>query len=107
MPRIARSRVKHLERLANVDGPPIGRLPPWARALVVEVALAGGLEPWEVIAEAEAILEQAAAAGVLGSRAKWAAFLAAEGADPEALLAEAGRWLARRCGWGSGWRGSR
>jgi hypothetical protein len=26
MPRIARSRVKHLERLANVDGPPIGRL---------------------------------------------------------------------------------
>jgi hypothetical protein len=26
MPRIARSRLKHLERLANVDGPPVGRL---------------------------------------------------------------------------------
>ncbi len=26
MPRIARSRLKHLERRMNVDGPPVGRL---------------------------------------------------------------------------------
>jgi hypothetical protein len=38
----------------------------------------------------------AAAAGALGSPSKWAAFLATEGADQEALLAEAEAWLARR-----------
>jgi hypothetical protein len=83
-------------RVGRLEAPEDGRLPPWARELAAEVALAQGLEPAEVIVEAEAVLAQAAAAGVLGSRAGWMAFLAAEGADPDALLAEAERWLGRR-----------
>jgi hypothetical protein len=88
--------VRLARRVGRLEAPEDGRLPPWACALAAEVALAEGLEPEAVIAEAEAVLAQAAAAGVLGSRAKWRAFLVAEGADPEALLAEAERWLARR-----------
>ncbi len=82
-------------RVGRLEAPRDGRLPPWARSLAAEVAAEAGLEPEAVIEEAEAILAQAAAAGALGSRARWAAFLAAEGAAPEALLAEAERWLGR------------
>lgn len=83
-------------RVARLEAPEDGRLPGWARSLAAEVAQEAGLESEAVIDEAEAVLAQAATAGVLGSRARWAAFLAAEGADYEDLLAEAEQWLGRR-----------
>lgn len=87
--------MKLARRVGLLESPRDGRLPPWARLLAAEVAEEAGLEPGAVIDEAEAILTQAAKAGVLGSAKGWAAFLAANGADPEALLAEADR----RLGW--------
>ena len=82
-----RSRVARLERPL-----PGGRLPAWARAMAAEVATEHGLDPQEVMREAELILARAEVAGVLGSGDDLAAFLAAE-ADitPDVLLAEAQR----------------
>lgn len=59
--RLAR-RVAHLERPL-----PGEHLPAWARVLVAEVAMEQGLEPEEVVREAEVLLARAEAAGMLGS----------------------------------------
>ena len=81
------------KRVGRLEGPlPGGRLPAWARAVAAEVATEAGLDPGEVVREAEAILARAAKAGVLGDAEGLAAFLAAEGGgDPAEILAEAGR----------------
>ena len=69
-----------------------GRLRGWAQALAERVAAERGLDPGEVVREAEALLALAAGAGVLGDAKELAAFLAAErGDDPADLLAEADR----------------
>jgi hypothetical protein len=55
-----------------------------------------GLDPEEVVREAEAILARAEAAGVLGSGEALATFLAAEsGIAPDVILAEAQRIVGR------------
>lgn len=82
-----RGRVERLER-----PPQGGRLPAWARALAERVAIEHGLDPAEVVREAEVLLPRVAAAGVLGSAEQLAALLAAEdGLDPAAVLAEVDR----------------
>ena len=85
-------------RVGRLEGPlPGGRLPEWARAVAAEVAAEEGLDPAEVVREAEAILARAEKAGVLGDAEGLARFLAAErGGDPAEVLAEAGRIAAWR-----------
>jgi hypothetical protein len=57
-----------VSRVARLEGPlPGGRLPRWARLVAAEVAAGIGLDPEEVVREAEAILARAERAGVLGS----------------------------------------
>ena len=83
-------------RVARLEGPLPGvRLPRWARVVAAEVAELG-LDPEEVVREAEAILAGAKGTGVLGSRDDVAAHLGAErGVAPEAILAEAERLMGR------------
>jgi hypothetical protein len=84
-------RIAHLERPL-----PGGHLPAPARVLAAKVAAEMGLDANDVVRETEAILVRAEAAGVLGSGAALATFLAAEsGIAPEVLLAEAQRLVER------------
>ncbi len=85
-------------RVGRLEAPlPGGRLPGWARALAARVAGEHGLDPGEVVREAEALLVRAGKAGVLGDAEGLARFLAAErGGDPAELLAEAERIAAWR-----------
>ena len=86
--RLAR-RLDHLERPL-----PGGHLPVWARVMAAKVAVEQGLDPGEVVREAEAMLARAEDAGVLGSGDALAAFLGAEtGIAPDVILADAQRIL--------------
>jgi hypothetical protein len=84
-------------RVARLEAPLLGgQLPRWARVVAGEVAAEVGLDPKEVVREAEAILVRAEAAGMLGSEDDLAAFLGAEtGIAPEAILAEVQRIVGR------------
>jgi len=90
--------VRLAQRVGRLERPlPGGRLPAWARAVAAEVAAEAGLDVGEVVREAEAIMERAGTAGVLGDAGELARFLAAErGGDPAELLAEADRIAAWR-----------
>jgi hypothetical protein len=85
-------------RVSRLEAPlPDGRFLHWARVVAAEVAAELGLDPEEVVREAEAILAGAKGAGVLGSRDDFAAYLGAEsGVAPEVILAEAERLMGRR-----------
>lgn len=78
-------------RIATLEGPlPGGHLSPQARAIAVEVATTWGLDPDEVVREAEHLLAEAAAADALGSTEALVAFVAHQtGQTPAALLAGA------------------
>ncbi len=80
-------RVGRLERPRPGDGPPLA-----LRAPAAAVAAERGLDPAEVLAEARAVWDRAARAGVLGGAEELAAFLAAEdGGGPQELLEQADR----------------
>ena len=89
--------MKLASRVSRLEGPlPGGRLPHWARVVAAEVAAELGLDPKEVVRDAEDILAHAKAGGVLGSGEAVAAFVAAEsGIAPDVMLAEAQRIVER------------
>jgi hypothetical protein len=84
-------------RVSRLEAPlPGGRLPRWTRVVAAEVAAEMGLDPEEVVREAESILVCAEAAGVLGSGEALATFVAAEsGIASDVMLVEAQRILGR------------
>jgi hypothetical protein len=88
---LARRRLAR--RVAHLEGPlPGGHLPRWVRTLAAEIAADAGLDAEAVIRETEAIVAQAATAGVLGSLDALAAFVAVESGCPaEAILADVQR----------------
>ena len=89
--------MKLARRVAQLEGwLPGGRLPGWVRTLAAELAAEVGLDLAAIIRETEAILNQADAAGALGSVDDLAAFISgASGRAPEAILAEARQIVAR------------
>jgi hypothetical protein len=85
-------------RIARLEHPSLsGSLPAWVQVLAAEVATEAGLDPAEVVREAEAILAHANAAGVWDTGEDPVAFMAAEaGVAPDVLLAEAQRLMAHQ-----------
>jgi hypothetical protein len=78
-------------RIAHLEGPlPGGHLSPQAHAIAVDVATTWGLDPDEVVREAERIFAEASAADALGSTEALVAFVALHtGQSPSALFADA------------------